>query len=64
MVGGIVLAVAAFVVTFPGLASFTFALSMEIIMGAFFMMFSEEDGCGGVTLRVPKGSLRAGLTAE
>lgn len=64
MVVGVIIAVAAFVVTFQGLASFVFALSMEVLMRAFFMMFSKEDGRGGVTLRVPKGSLRAGSTVK
>lgn len=64
MVVGVICAVAAFVVTFQGLASLVFALSMEVLMRAFFMMLNKEDGRGGVTLRVPKGSLRTRSTAK
>lgn len=64
MVVGVAVAVAAFVVTFQGLASFVFALSMEVLMRAFFIIFGKEDGRGGVTLRVPKGSLRTRSTVK
>jgi len=68
MIAGVAVAVTAFVVTFQGLASFIFALSMEALMRAFFGIIrkkvSEEDGCGGVTLRVPKGSPRTRFTAQ